>query len=329
MEWFQVRPKDLRQGPLALAEDAPLGSWLRLTAACADLENFGRFVGCRTYGTRQWMTVAGVTAEAIPVVVAAGLASWDGDALVIHGYDIEQQTKATVRSAQNRDLANRRWGNVKDNAAGDAKGNTKGITEGNTKGNAAGNAEGEGEGKEIREEKIKEEERETDIRPDGGPSGPIGAGEGLPLLKLVPTEPAGPEAKKASKPDSVNSILAVFAHYRQKHDHERRYRTPKASKAWRLVQSRLVDGFSIEELCQAVDGYHKSPYHLGQNDQGREYLDLELIMRDETHVAHGIEWSANPPKAGAGTSAGRDIRVGNARAEDFKHDGPVGPVENF
>jgi hypothetical protein len=62
---------------------------------------------------------------------------------------------------------------------------------------------------------------------------------------------------------------------------------------------------------------------MGQNDRGVQYLDLELIMRDETHVQKGIEWAENPPKAITNKPA-RDIRVGRAAAEDYDHSGPVG-----
>jgi hypothetical protein len=142
-------------------------------------------------------------------------------------------------------------------------------------------------------------------------------------LKLVSDEPEATEARKPTRPDSVNNVRAVFKHYREKHNHWRRYRHPKKSKAWPLIQARLVEGFSVEELCKAIDGYHKSPYHMGQNDRGTVYLDLELIMRDETKVQHGIEWAENPPKPGNGTSPARDIRVGHGRAEDCTNH-PVG-----
>lgn len=48
---------------------------------------------------------------------------------------------------------------------------------------------------------------------------------------------------------------AVFKHYREKHDHWRRYRYPEDKPVWRLVQARLREGFTVEELCKAIDGY--------------------------------------------------------------------------
>jgi len=154
--------------------------------------------------------------------------------------------------------------------------------------------------------------------PAGGPAGPAGVGDDGPVLTLVPggSDPEATKSREPTKPDSVHAVYAVFKHYREKHHHERRYRRPKDSKAWPLVQARLRAGYTVAELCQAIDGYHKSPHHLGQNSAGTVYLDLELIMRDETHVDHGLEWAENPPTP---ATAGRDPRVGHGRAEDYQH----------
>jgi hypothetical protein len=85
-------------------------------------------------------------------VVAAGLATREGDALRVQGYDLEGEQKATNRSRQNRELALRRWGNA------------KGSTEGNAKGSTEGNAEGEGEG-EQKEKVCAELSRTTPAAP--------------------------------------------------------------------------------------------------------------------------------------------------------------------
>jgi hypothetical protein len=146
----------------------------------------------------------------------------------------------------------------------------------------------------------------------------------VPLLKLV----EDPEAKtrKPTRPDSGNNVYAVFKHYWHAHLHPMRQPKP-ASKTWRAIAARLRDGWSIEELCMAVDGYHLDPWHQGKNDEGKQHLELELSMRDDEHVTRGIEWAENPPKASAGSKPARDIRVGHVRAEDYDHSGPVGEIK--
>lgn len=42
-------------------------------------------------------------------------------------------------------------------------------------------------------------------------------------------------------------------------------------------------------LCEAIDGCHRDPFHCGENDRGKTYHALSLIMRDGDHVAKFIE----------------------------------------
>ena len=144
-------------------------------------------------------------------------------------------------------------------------------------------------------------------------------------MELVPTEPDRPKARKPTRPASVHNVWAVIKHYRERWNHQRRYRRSRDGKAWCLIQARLAEGWTVAELCQAIDGYHLSPFHQGQNDKGLVYLDLELIMRDETHAEKGIEMSENPPKPNGGRPA-HDIRLGRVGAEECIHGDETGPV---
>lgn len=86
------------------------------------------------------------------------------------------------------------------------------------------------------------------------------------------------------------AVRGVFEHYRVYHP--RSFPKPRsASKEWRLIRARLAEGYSATDLHRAIDGYHRSPFHRGENDRGAKYLDLELIVRDGSHVARGIEMS--------------------------------------
>lgn len=85
----------------------------------------------------------------------------------------------------------------------------------------------------------------------------------------------------------------MWWHYREQH--------PKApaelrshGKSYKLVKARLDDGFSVDDLRKAIDGYHRSPFHQGVNERGTKYLSLELIMRDVDHVTKGIEMADDP-----------------------------------
>lgn len=117
------------------------------------------------------------------------------------------------------------------------------------------------------------------------------------------SEPDGPDAA---------GVREVFAHYRTYHPRA----IPRAtseSKEWRLVRSRMREGYSAADLKRAIDGYHASPFHCGQNDRGEKYLGFEFILRDGSHVAKGLEYADNPPKARAGPA--RDVRVGRVEVD--------------
>lgn len=65
------------------------------------------------------------------------------------------------------------------------------------------------------------------------------------------------------------------------------------------VEKQLRNGFSVEDLKLAVVGCSKSPHHMGENDRGEKYNDLELICRDAPRVEKFIEIASGPAKASA------------------------------
>jgi hypothetical protein len=94
-------------------------------------------------------------------------------------------------------------------------------------------------------------------------------------------------------PKDAEKIRAVFAHYRKYH--ARSFPSPgQTSKEWRQIQARLREDYSVGDLCEAIDGYHRSAWHQGENKDGKKYLGLDLIMRDGTHVATGIAFAEEP-----------------------------------
>jgi hypothetical protein len=106
-----------------------------------------------------------------------------------------------------------------------------------------------------------------------------------PILTLTLTEPEGRRAE---------DVKAVLAHYRR--HHPRAFLAPTSkSKEWGLVLARLREGSTVQDLCDAIDGYHSDPWHMGENDQRKRYDSLELILRDHSHVLKGIEFHEHGP----------------------------------
>ncbi len=93
----------------------------------------------------------------------------------------------------------------------------------------------------------------------------------------------------------------VFEHWRRVMG--KRSTTVFDAKRRKAVEGRLRDGYSVEELCQAVDGCTLTPHNMGQNDRGERYDDLELICRDASRVDR---FRARAGQAGASAGPSRD-----------------------
>lgn len=114
----------------------------------------------------------------------------------------------------------------------------------------------------------------------GGFGGAVSSGQDL--LRLS----GDPDPLEARSQRNVD-VMSVLAHYQRLHPLSK---LTEKSKEGRLIRDRLAEGYSAEDLCRAIDGYHRSPHHTGENDRRTKYLSLELFMRDSKHVQAGIEF---------------------------------------
>ena len=80
---------------------------------------------------------------------------------------------------------------------------------------------------------------------------------------------------------------ATMNHLRAKLDKKRRNR----------LQEALKLGYTVEELKKAIDGCALTPFNLGHNERGQRYDDLELILRDASHIDRFIANADNPPSS--------------------------------
>jgi len=94
----------------------------------------------------------------------------------------------------------------------------------------------------------------------------------------VPAEPVAPSRD--------NGVADVIAHYQRLHPRAR-----PGDKERGLIKARLKDGYSPLDLIAAIDGCHASAHNQGQNERGRKYQTLELIVRNSSKVAQFLEQS--------------------------------------
>lgn len=101
-------------------------------------------------------------------------------------------------------------------------------------------------------------------------------------------------AQQAARPAKAEAARAVFAHWQRVMGHSR---AVLDTKRQRLIEARLKDGYTVEDLCNAVTGCSLSPYHMGQNEQGTRYDGIDLICRDGGKVDKFLATFRSPPKA--------------------------------
>ena len=155
------------------------------------------------------------------------------------------------------------------------------------------------------EESRVEENRKKHIRDSSDADAP-----GLVLLhdrvkasqEPLPLTPSAskPETKPEPKPKSTSNaadVQEVWKHFRTRHPKAAKILRP-GRKEHRLIADRLQDGYSVTDLKLAADGYHKSPWHTGDNPRGKRYLSPDLIYRSISHVQQGLEMLDEKPRHG-------------------------------
>lgn len=108
-----------------------------------------------------------------------------------------------------------------------------------------------------------------------------------------------PEKVKTTVPPSGETAM-IFAYWQQVMNHPQAKLDDKREK---IIKARLKDGYTVEQLCKAIDGCFASPYHRGKNDNGTVYDGLDLICRDGAkvdafigHAERGPVKQSGPPQ---------------------------------
>lgn len=126
---------------------------------------------------------------------------------------------------------------------------------------------------------------------------------------LAPPKPAEDGKEKAGKdppqgrtgatpepkPNLASQIRIVFEHWQR----VRKHPAAKLDKTrGGKIKARLSEGFSVEQLCQAIDGVAKSEWHCGDNPSGTNYDDVVHILRDAPQVEKFMALGAKRTKPG-------------------------------
>jgi len=97
---------------------------------------------------------------------------------------------------------------------------------------------------------------------------------------LIPiTETLNRNPEKNIVPQS--ETLEVFNYWKLKLNHANAKLDKKREKT---IKERLKDGYTVEQICKAIDGCSIDPFSMGQNDRKTIYDDIELICRSATKL---------------------------------------------
>lgn len=91
-----------------------------------------------------------------------------------------------------------------------------------------------------------------------------------------PTQLTNPINQQGKSPE-IAGVGEIFEHWKLRLEHP----TAKLTDGRKAkVKARLNEGYTLEEIKQAIDGCAMSHFHRGQNPTGAVYDDLELICRN-------------------------------------------------
>jgi len=113
----------------------------------------------------------------------------------------------------------------------------------------------------------------------------------------------------------------IFEHWRREFGHPK----AKLDAKRRKVIAAALASFDEATVCSAISGYKLSPHHMGENDQRTVYDDIELFLRDVTHIERGLNFARAPPKpqASAVERAREKLRNGNGNRVVSEQFGPA------
>lgn len=107
-----------------------------------------------------------------------------------------------------------------------------------------------------------------------------------------------PVVLKPLKARNADIITAreVFSHWQSVMNHQKAVFNDKVEK---LIKMRLAEGFTVDNLLDAIDGCARSPHNMGVNKRKTRYDGLDLILRDGEHTNRfmGYKQSLKPFKA--------------------------------
>lgn len=100
MEWYPIKTADRLGLEWLKIDPATRAHYHSLEMYCAWRENSGVIKNARKFSKRDWDRVGSIPKNSINRMEAVGLVHWNGENLVLPGYDVAQQVRAQRRKQQ-------------------------------------------------------------------------------------------------------------------------------------------------------------------------------------------------------------------------------------
>lgn len=120
------------------------------------------------------------------------------------------------------------------------------------------------------------------------------------MLPMVPTGSSGHMLTRPAAVEAVKGKLVHMADARERRESKHRAEAELVFRYWQAklghtkamfsrdreakLVARLREGSTPDELCYAVDGIAKSPWHMGENPGAQRYDGIELLFRNRANV---------------------------------------------
>jgi hypothetical protein len=119
-------------------------------------------------------------------------------------------------------------------------------------------------------------------------------GQRSPAMQKVSRAPERKaiESKAAKNIDLNQQVQQLFEHWKARTAHAHAQLDPKRKT---VIETALNQGYSVNELSQAVDGCCQTPFNMGDNERGQRYDGLQVILRDADQIDRFIHNANHPP----------------------------------
>lgn len=123
---------------------------------------------------------------------------------------------------------------------------------------------------------------------------------------IAPTKAQEKNAKDTKKEEDE-----IFVYWRTAAGKSKATFTPQRRQK---LRARLREGYSVAAIKRAIDFICTDPFHTGDNESGKSYVDLELICRNATKLEQYIDRGGGND-VGPETGANEETQAAILRAQ--------------